>query len=91
MEPKLREKGGYAQCITHAKGNIVRQIMARSNKSHQGEIVLSLKNNKDLTEAVKNKNKAKRERRKEGKCFYKNKSKWFIYRPSGNQKSGYKN
>ena len=70
-EPKLREKGGYEQCITHAKGNMVRQIMARGNKSHGGKIVLSLKNNKDLTEAMKTKNTGKPERRKEGEFFYK--------------------
>ncbi len=66
-------KGGYDQCITHAKGNAVRQIMRRSYKSHKGKIVLSLKNNKDVTEAMKNKNKEKPERRNEGEFFFKNK------------------
>jgi hypothetical protein len=45
-EPKLREKGGYEQCITHAsithaKGKIVQGIMSKSNKTHRGRIVLS--------------------------------------------------
>ena len=82
-EPKLREKGGYEQCITHAKGNMVRHIMARSNKTHKGKIVLSLKNSKDLTEAVKKKNKDKPERRKEGEFFYKqNVSGYYTGRPT---------
>ncbi len=71
VEPSLCEKGGYEQCITHAKGNIVKLIMAKSNKSHKGKIVLSLKNTKDLAEAVKYKNKPKPERRKEGEFFLK--------------------
>ena len=72
-EPKLREKGGYEQCITHAKGIVVRQIMARSKKTHQGQIVLSLKNSKDLTGAVRNDTTAKPRRRQAGEFYYKRK------------------
>jgi hypothetical protein len=69
-EPKLREKGGYEQCITHAKGTVVRGIMLKSNKTHKGKIVLSLKNNTDLADDVKN-NTEKPERRQEGQFFFK--------------------
>jgi hypothetical protein len=70
-EPKLREKGGYEQCITCAKGNVVRLIMARSNKTHQGKTVLSLKSSKVLTELPQQKKKEKPERRKQGEFFFK--------------------
>ncbi len=39
----MREKGGYEMCIASAKGGAARQIMARSEKTHSGKIVLSLK------------------------------------------------
>jgi hypothetical protein len=71
VEPRKHDKGGYEQCITHAKGNMVKSIMARSNKSHKGKIVLSLKNTKDLAESVKDKSHEKQTRRKEGEFFYK--------------------
>jgi hypothetical protein len=58
-EPKLREKGGCEQCITRAKGDVVRVIMSKSNKTHRGRIVFSLKNNKELPDYVKNANKQK--------------------------------
>jgi hypothetical protein len=70
-EPKLREKGGYEQCITYAKGNVVRLVMARSNKTHHGKIVLSLKNSKILTDLGQEMKKNKPERRKEGEFFFK--------------------
>jgi hypothetical protein len=70
-EPTLRDKGGYEQCITYAKGNVVRLIMARSNKTHQGKIVLSLKNNKIGTESQQAKKKEKPERRRPGEFFFK--------------------
>jgi hypothetical protein len=50
-QPELRGKGGYEQCITQAKVNVVRQIMNKSLKTHEGRITLSLKNKKDRTEA----------------------------------------
>jgi hypothetical protein len=59
-EPKLHEKGGCKQQMTHAKDNEVRPIMASTNKTHQGKIVLSLKNSKDLTEEAKKKRKSQK-------------------------------
>jgi len=69
-EPSLREKGGYELCISHAKGNMVRQIMNKSNASHGGKIVLSLKNNKDLPAGAKDKSGPVTKRREEGEFFY---------------------
>lgn len=70
-EPKLREKGGYEQCITRAKGDVVRVIMSKSDKTHRGRIVLSLKNNTDLPDRVKNFNRQNPTRRIEGQFFLK--------------------
>jgi hypothetical protein len=67
----LREKGGYEQCITCAKGNVVRLVMARSNKTHHRKTVLSLKNSKILTDSRQEMKKDKPERRKEGEFFFK--------------------
>lgn len=43
-EPNLRRKGGYEQCITKAKGIMVRQVVERSKNTHNVKIALSLKN-----------------------------------------------
>jgi hypothetical protein len=64
MEPSLREKGGYEMCITHAKGGAVRQIMARSENTHNGKIVLSLK-------GAEMPASGKLRRREEGDFYYK--------------------
>ena len=71
VEPRKRGKGGYEQCITHAKGDVVKTIMKRSNKSHQGTIVLSLKNTKELGDSTIYKKNEKPVRRKEGEFYYK--------------------
>ena len=70
-EPSLREKGGYEQCITHAKGTLVRQIMARSATTHKGKIVLSLKGSPTNGLARKNHKNNEANRRKEGDFFFK--------------------
>jgi hypothetical protein len=52
-ETSLRDKGCYEVCISHAKGNMVRQIMNQSNRTHGGKIAKSLKNRKDLSQFSK--------------------------------------
>ena len=70
-EPRLRGKGCYEVCISHAKGNVVRQTMNKSNGTHGGKIALSLKNRKDLTQHSRNKLGPVTTRREEGMFFFK--------------------
>jgi hypothetical protein len=68
-EPSLREKGGYELCITHAKGNMVRQLMDRGKTTHMGSIALSMK--KVGSKGTEGGGDGKQERRKEGEFFFK--------------------
>ena len=71
LTPKLRGKGGYEVCISHAKGNMVRRIMNKSIASHGGLIVLSLKNNKNTDGEPVRQKTAKVHRRVDGEFVFK--------------------
>jgi hypothetical protein len=80
-EPSLRDKGCYEVCISHAKGNMVRQIMNKSNATHGGKIALSLKNKKDLSQYSKDKMGHGPTRRDEGVFFLKKNVSKHMLRP----------
>ncbi len=68
-EPSLHKKGGYEICVTHAKGNMVRQLMDRGKTTHMGSIALSMK--KVGSKGTEGGGDGKQERRKEGESFQK--------------------
>jgi hypothetical protein len=68
-DPSLREKGGIEVCITQAKGNMVRQLITQSKRTHGGSIVLSMKNTG--SKGAGGGEDGKQERRKDGDFFFK--------------------
>lgn len=64
----LRDKGCYEQCVTKAKGDVVRQVLGKSTASHGKAITKSLKGTRGLTPEW-----TKKERRQNGDFFLKSK------------------